>query len=105
MRFPIPDPKKWNKWFAWYPVRVDMEWVWWEYVEYQVTYSYGLVVYRYPVSQESQEVKPTPRIDQSPVNWWNVNNGETPYGSMFNQPELPTQFDRRMIRRRQDPKG
>lgn len=25
----------WRPWFAWYPVRLETEWVWWEYVERQ----------------------------------------------------------------------
>lgn len=36
MRWQIRKPNPynaWRRWFAWYPVRVDDQMVWWEYVE------------------------------------------------------------------------
>jgi hypothetical protein len=30
MRRKIPDITQWRKWFAWYPVIIGNEWVWWE---------------------------------------------------------------------------
>lgn len=30
---PIPEPSPWRKWFAWYPVEIDGENVWLEWIE------------------------------------------------------------------------
>lgn len=33
--------RKWHKWFAWYPVWIGCEWVWWETIERKkVEYGY-----------------------------------------------------------------
>ena len=32
MRFPTRKPWLWHRWFAWYPVPVGTEWVWWQEV-------------------------------------------------------------------------
>lgn len=32
--------RDWHRWFAWYPVRVGDQWIWWEHVERKLTPSY-----------------------------------------------------------------
>lgn len=33
MRWRHQEPERWHRWFAWYPVVIDGEWVWLESVE------------------------------------------------------------------------
>lgn len=33
MRWPVKHRPIWQKWFAWHPVRIGEEWVWWEIIE------------------------------------------------------------------------
>jgi hypothetical protein len=35
MRWQVAQRPAWTSWFAWHPVRVGSEWVWWETVERQ----------------------------------------------------------------------
>ena len=36
------NKKKWNQWFAWRPVFVDGEWVWWETIERKMVSDGGM---------------------------------------------------------------
>ena len=44
--------RPWHRWFAWYPVRIDNERVWWEWVERRVDNCQGYLCphYRWPES-------------------------------------------------------
>jgi hypothetical protein len=33
MRWPVQFKPRWRQWFAWHPVRIGNQWVWWEVVE------------------------------------------------------------------------
>ena len=35
MRWQANNGGGWSRWFAWHPVRIGDEWVWWEWVERQ----------------------------------------------------------------------
>jgi len=37
VRWPRHDREEWHRWFAWHPVTVGKEWVWWEHVERRAT--------------------------------------------------------------------
>ncbi len=47
--------RPWRRWFAWFPVRVGNQRVWWEYVERQTTNCQGYICHDYRVvgTQES----------------------------------------------------
>ncbi len=47
MRWPLPTedpdgPIGFNAWWAWHPVRIGDEWVWWEWVERRTAYDANL---------------------------------------------------------------
>lgn len=45
MRFKVKNKRDWNKWFAWNPVKIGSQWVWWETVEIRKDY-WGFWEYR-----------------------------------------------------------
>jgi len=46
MRWPIPDPHGWRRWFAWYTVEIEGQYVRWEWVERRYLGA-GHMVYHY----------------------------------------------------------
>ncbi len=43
----VSRDRSWYRWFAWYPVRIDDEWVWLEHIERQITDCMGYLVSHY----------------------------------------------------------
>jgi len=42
MRWDAPPRPRFYRHFAWYPIRIGKQWVWWEWVKYEVFYGgYG----------------------------------------------------------------
>ena len=41
------EKRGWHLWFAWYPVRVELRWVWWEYVGRRVAFPMGYRIHDY----------------------------------------------------------
>lgn len=62
---PFVDLWQWHRWYAWYPVRVENEWVWREWVERRLDDSHlcsidgfdlgGGPYYRWPRAGQAQE--------------------------------------------------
>lgn len=47
MRIRFQDLTKWHRWFAWHPVSVGNDFVWWEYVIRKGTYGYDGISFEY----------------------------------------------------------
>lgn len=39
MRWKYKDPREWHRRFAWWPIEIDGEWIWWEYFETRLEWS------------------------------------------------------------------